>query len=85
MQKLKELASVLVLVILLAVPAMAGEIDIPGPPPPPPPASNFGTGSGDIHIPGEIQPGRATQGPSSAGAMAADVAMNLLQELLLVF
>lgn len=86
MQKLRELTSALVLVAMLSLPTVAGEIHIPGPnPPDPPPVTapgdiHIGDG-GDIYIPGEIQLGGATQGPSSA----ADLALNLLQELLLVF
>lgn len=77
MKKLKELTLGLTLIFVFAVTTIAGEIDVPGPKPPP-----SATASGDIHIPGEIHvPG--PQPPPSASV--ADVAMNVLQVLLLVF
>ncbi|HXD33878.1 MAG TPA: hypothetical protein VN643_22355 [Pyrinomonadaceae bacterium] len=71
MQKLKELTAALMLLAVLALPVVAGEIHIPGPPPPP-----AATEPGDIRLPG------VTQGPSAA---VTEAALNLLQELLLVF
>jgi hypothetical protein len=80
MNKLKEFGSTILCVMLLTVSAYAGEIQLPGPPPPPnpPPVAASATEPGEIHI-------GSTQGSGFAGPAATEIALNLLQGLLLVF
>jgi hypothetical protein len=79
MIKLKHLGAASLLTVLLVLSTSAGEIQlgVASPLPSPPPAVSS--------TPGEIQLPGSMQGPGSAGASVTDVALNLLQELLLVF
>jgi len=79
MKTLKHLSAAGLLTVFLALSAHAGEIQLgwAPPPPAPPPAAAPATEPGDIYIPG------TTQG--FAGPTATEIALNLLQELLLVF
>lgn len=77
MKRLCRLSMTVLITAMLASSAFGGDIHIGGAPPvpDPPPA----TEPGDIYIPG------TSQGSGFAGPTATEVALNLLQELLLVF
>ena len=79
MEKLKKPALSILLTFIITGSTLAGDIHIPEPPPPaPPPAAAPATEPGEIHI-------GSTQGSGFAGPTATEIALNLLQELLLVF
>jgi hypothetical protein len=76
MTKLRKMSMALVLALMLAPSALAGITDYPPAPPPPPPSptatGTIGTGPSDAQ-------------PVAASDLVVDVALNLLQSMLLAF
>ena len=84
MKKLKQLSMAVLLTLILAMSALAGEIGMPVAPPPPPDSASATT-PGQMETPGEIPIPGATQGPGVASYSATEVALDLLRSVLSVF
>jgi hypothetical protein len=78
MKKLRHLSAAAFLTAMLAISTSAGEIQL-GIAPPPPPAPPLATAPCDIGAPGDIY----IPGPRSD--LAIEVALSLLQDLLIMF
>lgn len=78
MKKLKNLSVAVFLMLMLCMSAYAGEIGIGKAPPPPPDSSSTSVTS-------EIQVGGDVHMQSSLSDSIGDIALNLLQTVLLVF
>lgn len=76
MKRLKQLSMAVVLTLMFALSAFAGDIQIPAPAPPPPGASSE-MAPGEIHI--------GVNSPAAPGDSVTEVALNILQSLLSVF
>jgi hypothetical protein len=79
MEKLTKLTIVVVLTLMLATSALAGDIGIPVVPPPPPAASSVLTTPGEMQIPGN------TGTPTASSDSMTELALNLLQTVLSIF
>lgn len=75
MKQLKRLTALPLFLLMLTITAHAGIIDAPAPPP----AATTATAPSDIWLPSDAE------GPSVASPAGTDLALSLLQELLLVF
>ena len=74
MKSLRELCAVVVLTLMFAISASAGDIQIPGSTPPPPPDP--------MMTQGEIHTGVTTTDESASSDSVISVAMSLLQDIL---